>query len=94
MKSPSGIKIKSTGSDFGHIPDPPEPYELSLEESEQDEMLYFYLTDHDFQIFVNKGMQTYKRTRSEVLQDSIVREYYLSMQRGGCNEKRNSDRGL
>lgn len=46
----------------------------------------FYLTNHDFNIFVNKGCQTYNRSLPSMLADPITREYYLSMQKGGCNE--------
>lgn len=48
----------------------------------------FYLTNHDFNIFVNKGCQTYNRSLPSMLADPITREYYLSMQKGGCNEPR------
>lgn len=52
----------------------------------------FYLTNHDFNIFVNKGCQTYHRDLDTMLKDPIVIEYYKSMQRGGCNEE-HSNRG-
>ena len=47
----------------------------------------FYLKDHDFQIFVNKGCQTYGRTPEEMFQNPIVIEYYKSLSKGGCNER-------
>lgn len=49
----------------------------------------FYLKDYDFQIYVNKGCQTYGRTPAEMFENPIVKEYYRSLQKGGCNEKRN-----
>ena len=48
----------------------------------------FYIKDHDFQVFINKGCQTYGKTPDELFQNPMVMEYYLSMQKGGCNEKR------
>jgi hypothetical protein len=50
----------------------------------------FYLKDHDFQIFINKGCQTYGRTPEEMFQLATVREVYLSMQKGGINGKQNN----
>lgn len=51
-------------------------------------MLDFYLKNHDFQVFINKGIQTYKKTRDEMFENAIVREVYREMQKGGCNEER------
>ena len=48
----------------------------------------FYLTNHDFQVYVNKGCQTYNRSLDAELDDPIVVEYYKTLQKGGCNEKR------
>lgn len=47
----------------------------------------FYLTDHDFQVYVNKNLQTYGKKLAEELQNPITVEYYKSMQKGGCNAK-------
>ena len=56
--------------------------------TEREKMKRFYLVNHDFQIYVNKNCQTYNRTLDEELKSPITREYYLSLQKGGCNEKR------
>ena len=48
----------------------------------------FYLTNYDFQMFVNKNAQSYGKNLADELQNPITIEYYKSMQRGGCNEKR------
>lgn len=45
----------------------------------------FYLKDHGFQVYINKGCQTYGRTPAEMFEDPIVKEYYRSLQKGGCN---------
>lgn len=45
----------------------------------------FYLKDHGFQVYVNKGCQTYGRTPAEMFEDPIVKEYCRSLQKGGCN---------
>lgn len=52
----------------------------------------FYLTNHDFNIIVNKGIQTYGKSKDEMLSNVIVREIYSEMQEGGINyhEKSNS----
>ena len=52
----------------------------------------FYLTNHDFNIIVNKGIQTYGKSKDEMLSNVIVREIYSEMQEGGINyhEKPNS----
>lgn len=47
----------------------------------------FYLTNHDFQIYVNKNMQTYGRTLEEEFASPITVAYYESLQKGGCNER-------
>lgn len=52
----------------------------------------FYLTNHDFNIFCNKNIQTYGRTLEEELQNIITVEYYRSMQKGGCNAERKDRR--
>lgn len=51
-------------------------------------MKRFYLTDHDFNILVNKGCQTYHKTLDEELSNKTVQEIYKEMQKGGCNEPR------
>lgn len=59
------------------------------------EILDFYLKNHDFQVFVNKGSQTYGKTRDEMLENASVREVYKEMQEGGCNagQKQREDYG-
>ena len=58
--------------------------------TERERIKRFYLTNHDFQIFVNKGCQTYRRNLDAMLVDPITIEYYKSMQRGGCNAKQDN----
>lgn len=45
----------------------------------------FYLTNHDFNIIVNKGVQSYGKTKDEMLSNAIIREIYREMQKGGAN---------
>lgn len=54
--------------------------------TDRERMKRFYLVNHDFNIFCNKNMQSYGRTLDEEMSNPITREYYLSLQRGGCNE--------
>lgn len=64
--------------------------------TERERIKRFYITDNDFKTFVNKGCQTYHRSLDDMLMDPITIEYYRSLQKGGCNEKRTaaSDRGI
>ena len=50
----------------------------------------FYLTNHDFNIIVNKGSQTYGKTKDEMLSNAIIGEICKEMQKGGCNEERDN----
>jgi hypothetical protein len=83
-----GIHPMSYGH-HGVVPDPPQFPEPTEDELVRETLEEFYLTNHDFNIFVNKGCQAYSRTLQEMLDDAITWEYYLSMQKGGCNEERN-----
>ena len=56
--------------------------------TEREKMKHFYLTDHDFNVYCNKNMQTYNRSLEDEMNNPITLEYYRSMQRGGCNAKR------
>lgn len=86
-----GIRPFSYGQ-FGRLPDPPEPPELSEQELIRSVLSDFYLTDHDFNIYVNKGCQTYDKTPEEMFDNAIVWEVYKEMQKGGCNEKHDNGR--
>lgn len=86
-----GVRPFSWGQ-FGRVSDPPEYPEPTEAELIHDTLMDFYLTNHTFNIFVNKGCQAYSRTLQEMLDDAITWEYYLSMQKGGCNEE-HGDRG-
>lgn len=88
-----GIRPYSWGQ-FGRVPDPPEYPEPTEEELIHDTLMDFYLTNHTFNIFVNKGCQTYFKTLDEMFKDQIVWEYYLSLQKGACNEERDDNRRL
>lgn len=48
----------------------------------------FYLTNHDFNVIVNKANQAYGKSKDETLQDAIIQEICKEMQKGGCNEER------
>ena len=50
----------------------------------------FYLTNHDFNVIVNKANQAYGKSKDETLQDVIIQEICKEMQKGGCNEERNN----
>lgn len=44
-----------------------------------------YLTDYDFQLYVNKCCQSYHKTPEQVMASPITKEYCKSLQEGGCN---------
>lgn len=50
----------------------------------------FYLTNHDFQLYVNANCRTYNRSLDDELKSPITVEYYKSLQKGGCNEKQSN----
>lgn len=50
----------------------------------------FYLANHDFNIIVNKGIQTYGKSLDEMLDNAIIHEICKEMQKGGRNEERNN----
>ena len=56
--------------------------------TEREKMKHYYLTDHDFQTYVNRNCQTYHRCLDDELQSPITIEYYRSLQKGGCNARR------
>lgn len=62
--------------------------------TEREKMKRFYLINYDFQVYVNKNCQTYGRTLDQELKSPITREYYKSLQKGGCNEERDDNRRL
>lgn len=53
-----------------------------------DEMRDAYYDDEDFRWYVDRVAETYQKTPTEVLYSPITKDYYLSLQKGGCNEKR------
>lgn len=52
-----------------------------------DRMRDAYYTDEDFKWYVNQVANTYGKTPCEVLYSPITKEYYYSLQKGGCNER-------
>lgn len=57
-------------------------------------IMEFYLKNHSFEVYVNKGCQSYKKSRDEELSNAIVREVYKEMQKGGCNEQRDGGENI
>ena len=53
------------------------------------EMIEFYHSNKGFRDFVDANAEAYRKDVSFILSTPITREYYLSLQRGGCNEQRN-----
>ena len=52
-----------------------------------DEMRRAYYTDEDFRWYVDRVAETYGKSLSEVIYTPITKNYYLSLQKGGCNER-------
>ena len=49
------------------------------------DIMRFYLENYDFQLFVNKNIQTYGKTLDYMLHTPTTIEYYKSLIDGGCN---------
>ena len=58
--------------------------DLALEVIDMDR---FYDTDPDFKRYVDAALTTYRKPLAETLENPIVREYYRSLRKGGCNER-------
>ena len=52
-----------------------------------DDMRRDYYYNDDFRWYVDRIAETYKKSPTEVLYSPITKEYYLSLQKGGCNER-------
>ena len=50
-------------------------------------MLDFYYKDADFKRYVDAEMSSYGKVLGRVLCSPITYEYYLSLQKGGCNAR-------
>ena len=51
-------------------------------------MYYFFEENKDFKRYVTRCMATYGKQLTEVLKSPITEEYYRSLIKGGCNERR------
>ena len=54
------------------------------------EMIKFYDTNADFKRYVDECVKTYGKDVHHMLQQGITEQYYLSLQKGGCNYKEQS----
>ena len=52
------------------------------------EMRQAYYTNDDFRWYVVRVSEAYQKSPTEVLYSPITKEYYLSLKKGGCNERR------
>ena len=59
--------------------------DLALEVIEMDK---FYEQNEDFRRYVDAALAIYRKPLAETFENPIVREYYRSLQKGGCNEAR------
>ena len=48
-------------------------------------MLKFYETNKDFKRYIDECVKTYGKDKFYMLETRIAEEYYLSLQKGGCN---------
>ena len=51
------------------------------------EMRQAYYTNEDFRWYVDRVGEAYHKSSAEVLYSPITKEYYLSLKKGGCNER-------
>lgn len=82
-----GIRPFSYGQ-FGRVPDPPEPPELSTDDFVRLCLMDEYRDNEDFKLYVDKCSVSYGKSLNEVLDNPITWEYYISLQKGGCNERK------
>jgi len=82
-----GIRPKSYGH-FGIVPDPPEPPELTEDDFIRVCLMDEYREHGDFKQYVDKNCIAYGKSLDEILDNPITWEYYISLQKGGCNERR------
>ena len=87
MVSPSGMRLNNTGAAWGHLPDPPEPPDLSDDNFIRICLMDEYQEDGDFKRYVDRCSVSYGKSLDEILDSPITWEYYISLQKGGCNEK-------
>ena len=58
----------------------------------KDQVNIEYLTNYDFQLYVNKCCQSYHKSPEYIMASLVTVAYCESLQEGGCNAKR-EDRG-
>jgi len=59
-----------------------------------EKMRNFYDTNADFRRYIDDNAKGYGKDPSYILQTQTAREYYKSMQKGGCNEPKHKDLGV
>lgn len=64
--------------------------DLMLEVTDMDK---FYEQNEDFKRYVDANRRTYGRSMVDELESPITREYYRSLLKGGCNERRTLVKG-
>lgn len=52
------------------------------------EIMTFYDSNADFKRFVDANAKAYHKSAAYIMDTPTTREYYESLQKGGCNEKR------
>ena len=53
----------------------------------KDQVNIEYLTNYDFQIYVNKCCQSYHKSPEHIMASPVTVAYCESLQKGGCNEE-------
>lgn len=51
------------------------------------DMIKFYNNNEDFKRYVDECVKTYGKDVDHMLHQRITEQYYLSLQKGGCNYK-------
>ena len=52
------------------------------------EIMMFYDSNPDFKRFVDANAKAYHKSAAYIMDTPTTREYYESLQKGGCNAKR------
>ena len=53
----------------------------------KDQVNIEYLTNYDFQLYVNKCCQSYHKSPEHIMASPVTVAYCESLQKGGCNAK-------
>lgn len=51
------------------------------------DIMMFYDENPDFKRFVDRNAKQYHKSPAYIMETPTTKEYYISLQKGGCNER-------